>query len=104
MEHAKKMILLPATRPDPTQTKMSNLDQKMHLILYDKRLSQNEKARQYFEVLSNNIEIEKHFDVGDPLTTVLDSKLEEKRIKEKFTSALWRTIARRKNRFPTICK
>jgi hypothetical protein len=56
------MILLPATKPDPTQSKMSKIDEKMSTILNDMNLSKYEKMRRYYDTLRTYIELEKTFD------------------------------------------
>ena len=53
------MILLPATRPDPVQVKVSALDSKMNAILENKSLTTHQKMLKYFETLKESIDHER---------------------------------------------
>ena len=58
MEFARKMILVPAGRSDPTFEKISQLDKEILAILKNKRLSNYEKMKAYSQTLARNMEIE----------------------------------------------
>ena len=73
------MILLPATRPDPVQVKVSALDSKMNAILENKSLTTHQKMLKYFETLKESIDHERGInneqktnssDVQVPLTII----------------------------------
>jgi hypothetical protein len=58
MEFANKFLLTPAGRPDPSLSKMSELDKEMSKILKDPKKSTFEKMKLYFQTLKRNIDIE----------------------------------------------
>ena len=58
METAEKMMLVPATRPDASIIKMSELDKAMSQVLKNPTLSSSDKMRLYQQILMRNLEIE----------------------------------------------
>ena len=58
MEITKKMMLVPAGRPNASIEKMTELDKQMTAILKNDKLSTLEKIKLYHQVLRRNIEIE----------------------------------------------
>ena len=54
MKFSKKMVLVPAGRPDPANDQMSELDKQMSNILKEKSLSDHDKIRMYNYVLTRN--------------------------------------------------
>ena len=52
MKYARKILVQPQTRPDPTVEHFFDLDKKMHYILNKKGLSKSEKMKQYQQILN----------------------------------------------------
>ncbi len=81
------MILLPATRPNPTQVKIHTIDEKMNQILNDKSLSKYQKMQKYFEALRESMEYERKFNVNH--TNAIDNQTSpDQSIKKETTSPL----------------
>ena len=81
------MILLPATRPDPTQVKIHTIDSKMNQILNDKSLSKYQKMQKYFEALRESMEFERKFNANH--TSAVDNQTSpDQSIKKEAASAL----------------
>lgn len=87
MKYAKKMILVPADRDNPTETKLSELDKELNLILKRKNENQEEKIKMYNQVLSRYLALQhnaKHVSKAEtevPMNTV-KRKLSEYELNE----------------------
>ena len=57
MKFARKILVQPQTRPDPTVEHFFDLDKKMHYILNKKGLSKSEKMKQYQQILNRYLVI-----------------------------------------------
>lgn len=62
MKFTNKMILVPASRTDPTYNKMSELDKSMSEILKNQTLSSFQKMQLYHDALVKNLTVEANVD------------------------------------------
>ena len=58
MKLAQKMMLVPAGRPDPEISSLSNLDQAMSNVLNNKNLTNIDKINLYQMILRKNLAVE----------------------------------------------